>query len=371
MPEQAHERASSKPLVIVTGSSGMIGTDVIRALVSNYAMVGFDRPGPPYPPPEAECVSVNIRDRETLDYGMSRLRYAYGNRVASVIHLAAYYDFSGEPSDLYEDITVRGTERLLAALEGFEVEQFIFSSTMLMHQPSEPGKPIREGDPLVGSWAYPQSKIDTEQLIHSHRKNIPAVFLRIAGVYTDICDSIPLAHQIQRIYENRLTSHVYPGDTSYGQSFVHLDDVVDALVRTVNRRHDLPPETAILIGEPETYSYQQLQNRFGQLIHGEDDWTTTSIPKAIAKTGAWVQDKIPGVEDPFIKPWMIDRADDHYELDITKARSMLGWQPKRRLIDTLPHMVDALLQDPAGWYKRHDLTLPRELESSQVSTASS
>jgi hypothetical protein len=31
--------------------------------------------------------------------------------------------------------------------------------------------------------------------------------------------------------------------------------------------------------------------------------------KAVAKAGAWVQDQIPGVEEPFIKPWMIDLAD--------------------------------------------------------------
>lgn len=371
MPEQPHTPAPHKPLMVVTGSSGIIGSAVIRTLLSQYAMVGFDRPGPPYPPPEAECVSVNIRDRDTLDYGMSRLHYAYGDRIATVVHLAAYYDFSGEPSDLYEDITVRGTERLLAALEGFEVEQFIFSSTMLMHQPGEPGKPINEDGPLAGTWAYPQSKIDTERLIHARRGRIPVVFMRIAGVYTDTCDSIPLAHQIQRIYENRLTSHVYPGDLSRGQAFVHIDDLVDAIARIVERRHELPPETTFLIGEPETYSYQELQRRFGQLIHSEDDWSTRPIPKSIAKTGAWVQDQIPGLEDPFIKPWMIDRADDHYELDITRARSVLEWQPKRRLIDTLPHMVSALLQDPEAWYKRHGLKLPKDLPAPQQASASS
>jgi len=46
-----------------------------------------------------------------------RIRYAYGERIASGIHLAAYYDFSGEPSPLYDEITVRGTERLLRALQ--------------------------------------------------------------------------------------------------------------------------------------------------------------------------------------------------------------------------------------------------------------
>jgi len=46
-----------------------------------------------------------------------------------VIHLAAYYDFSDAPIQLYDGITVGGTERLLPFLQDFKLEQFIFSST--------------------------------------------------------------------------------------------------------------------------------------------------------------------------------------------------------------------------------------------------
>src|SRR5262245_16560705 len=31
------------------------------------------------------------------------------------------------------------------------------------------------------------------------------------------------------------------------------------------------------------------------------------------------------VEEPFIKPWMIDLADDHYELEISRDRALLDW----------------------------------------------
>jgi nucleoside-diphosphate-sugar epimerase len=67
-----------------------------------------------------------------------------------------------------------------------------------------------------------------------------------------------------------------------------------------------------------------------------------------------VQDKLPG-EDPFIKPWMIDLADEHYELDITRARKLLGWNPKRSLRDTLPKIVDSLRSDPQGFYEANNL----------------
>jgi nucleoside-diphosphate-sugar epimerase len=358
-----HEPQHHKPAVIVTGSSGLLGTAVIKALAQDYQLIGFDRAGPPYPPVEAECISVDTTDADSIQQGMERVHYAYGERLASVIHLAAYYDFSGEPSELYEKVTVRGTEKLLQALQDFTVEQFLFSSTMLVHRPTQPGQPINEDAPLEGKWAYPQSKIDTEARIRAQHGAIPVVLLRIAGVYTDQCDSIPLSHQIQRIYEKRLTAHVYPGDVTHGQAFVHLDDAVAAMTRAVDRRQALPAETTCLIGEPETYSYDQIQRLLAQLIHGESDWQTREIPRAVAKTGAWVQDHMPGFEDPFIKPWMIDLADDHYELDISRARDMLGWEPQRRLLATLPRMVETLLADPVAWYRRHRLAVPSDLEA--------
>ena len=39
----------------------------------------------------------------------------------------------GEPSPKYEEVTVRGTERLLRGLKDFDVGQFVFSSTMIVH----------------------------------------------------------------------------------------------------------------------------------------------------------------------------------------------------------------------------------------------
>ena len=118
--------------------------------------------------------------------------------------------------------------------------------------------------------------------------------------------SSPLAHQIQRIYEGQLAGHLYSGSTSHGQAFIHLKDVIDAIERAVERRTQLPSEVAILIGEPETLSYDELQHTFQRLICDES-WETQNVPGFIAKAGAWVQDHIPG-QDPFIKPWMIDRA---------------------------------------------------------------
>lgn len=353
-------------IIIVTGSNGSIGNAVMRRFAGRFDdVVGFDRKAPSPPPPGCTAVPVDITSDESVREGLRVIHEHHGAHVASVIHLAAYYDFFGEPSPKYDEVTVRGTGRLLRGLRelGFRVEQFVFSSTMLVHRPAEPGQFINEDWPVAPTWAYPESKVRTEQLIREERGDISTVLLRISGVYDDGCHSIPLAHQIQRIYERQLTSRLYSGSTSHGQSFMHMDDLVDAIALVVERRAALPPEVPILLGEPEPLSYDELQHTFARLIHGEN-WETLEVPgplAPVARAGAWVLEKLPG-SDPFIKPWMIDRANDHYALDITRARTLLDWQPQRSLRETIPKMIAALRADPIKWYEENDLELPTWLK---------
>jgi len=345
-----------KSVIVVTGSSGLIGRALARRLAETHDVVGLDSRPPKRIAPLREHIHLDVTKDDTVQTALRRLRGACAGRIASFIHLAAFYDFSGEPSPLYDAVTVEGTARLLRRLHAFDVEQLIFASSMLVHAPGEKGRPLTEGSPLAGRWAYPKSKLAAEQLLREHRHRIPLVVLRLAGVYGDGCQSIPLARQIARIFERRLVSRVFPGDVSKGQAFVHLDDAVEAFARCVECRHALPRETTLLIGEAQTYGYDTIQRTIARELHGEE-WETRQLPKPLAKAGAWVRDQVPG-EEPFIKPWMIDLADDHYELDVSRARQLLRWQPRRTLLGTLPEMVAALHADPLGWYREHDLPPP-------------
>lgn len=349
----------------MTGSSGFIGSAVIKRLAESFTMVGFDNEGGTHPPPVAECVCVDVSSEKSVALGFERLRYAYSDKLASVIHLAAYYSFSGEASKKYDEITVLGTKHLLKYLQKFEVGQFIFSSTMLVHAPCQPGERITEYAPLLPKWPYPESKVKSEEIIQKDRGEIPSVVLRISGVYDDWCRSVPLAHQIERIYERQLVSHVYPGDLSHGQAFLHLDDLINALEKCVFLHEQLPSYLTLLVGEPETMSYGELQEEIGRLLFNEA-WETKEIPKALAKTGAWLQDKAALGEEQFIKPWMIDVADDHFALDISKAEKLLKWHPERHLRTSLPAMIDHLKSDPLNWYRTNHLGPPSWLKQART-----
>jgi nucleoside-diphosphate-sugar epimerase len=310
------------------------------------------------PPPQAEWIACDLTNRESIDDALYGVAAQFGKRVASVVHLAAYYDFSGEPSPLYDELTVEGTRRLLRALAPFQVEQFVFSSSLLVMLPVSRGELLTEDSPTEGTWAYPESKLAAEQVIATEAGEMPTVVLRIAGVYDEEGHSLPIAQQIRRIYEKQLESYFFPGNADHGQAFVHLDDLIDCLRKTIERRRALPARSLLLIAEPDVMSYAELQEEIGERLHGRE-WPAIRLPKFVAKAGAWVQDKLAGEGDePFIKPWMVDLADAHYAVDIERARRLLGWEPAHRLRTTLPAMLENLKADPQRWYEANGLVHP-------------
>jgi nucleoside-diphosphate-sugar epimerase len=356
-------RRGEKPLVLMTGPEGLIGGRIIERLTGLYSLVGFDRPPSPHDGEHIDYVQVDLTKPEQLDVAFKYLREYHGDRIASVIHLAAYYDFKGEPSRLYNDLTVEGTRRLLRHLQDFEVEQFIFSSSLLVMEPTEPGVLVDESSPTLATWDYPESKLRAEEVIRQERGDIPAVILRIAGVYDEDGYSIPVGQQISRIYEKQLESYLFPGDPDHGQAFVHLDDLADCFAQVIDRRQTLSDYEVFLVSEPDVMSYDELQDSIGQELHGRE-WPTIRIPKFVAKAGAWVKDKMATEEDPaFIKPWMIDLADQHLAVNIDKARTKLGWNPEHSLRQTLPELLRRLKQDPRAWYERNGFAPPKSLNS--------
>lgn len=348
--------------VIITGSSGLIGSAFLAHVGERYTELCLDSKGPPgVPPKTAHIIPCNLTSDENLHQALDEVRRLGHRRIASILHLAAYYSFASESSPLYEHVNVRGTERLLHGLRDFEVEQFIFASTMLVHAPCEPGARINEDWPLKPKWTYPKSKVAAEQLILRERGDVPVLFMRIGAVYDDRCHSIPLAQQIRRIYEKRFASRILSGDVTHGVAFLHMEDMVTALVLAVERRKELPQVTTLLIGESETLSYDELQRTISRQLYGQE-WKTYQIPKTLAKLGCWLQNLLPGA-DPFLKPWMIDLSDDHYAFDISRARTLLGWEPRHSLRTSLPNIINELKLDPEGWYRHNHLranTLPSQ-----------
>ncbi|HUG46736.1 MAG TPA: NAD(P)-dependent oxidoreductase, partial [Sphingomicrobium sp.] len=202
----ANPKTRSRPVVLITGAAGNIGTSLVHVLEEDYELVGLDRPGTEAKLP---LIEADLADDRSVSRGIEEFRSRWGDRIASLVHLAAFFDFSGEESPLYEQINVEGTRRLLRAVQPLKVQQFVYSGTMLVHAPGEPGETIDEDQVIDPQWAYPKSKAAAEQVIAQEHGDIPYVLLRLAGLYDDETAVPSFAHQIARIYERDFRSHLY------------------------------------------------------------------------------------------------------------------------------------------------------------------
>ncbi|NZA27089.1 NAD-dependent epimerase/dehydratase family protein [Luteimonas sp. SJ-92] len=356
-----------RPIVLITGAAGSVGNSLSGALAGDYRVVGMDVS---VPDDGGDWIEIDLTSDDSVAGAFAKFRERFGGRIASVVHLAAYFDFSGEYRPLYDEVNVDGTRRLLRALRALDVEQFVYSGTMLVHEATTPGSRIDEDAPIRPRWAYPQSKAAAERAIAEERGDIPCVLLHLAGLYDDATAVPTLSQQIARIYERDLQGFLYAGDKDAGQSMIHREDMIDAFRRAIDRRGELPPELTVLVGEPDAIGYAELQDLIGGLVHGED-WATIGVPPPLAKAGAWLQEKaeplVPDAIDkgkaPFIRPFMIEIASDHYALDIRRARELLGWEPRHSIRDTLPELVAALKRDPPAWYEANGITMPPWLEA--------
>jgi len=347
---------SAQPVVLATMSTSLIGTYTITALSTEYQVVALTPQPPAQPMREVDWIVCDLTEAQSITEGLAAVRMRHGDHLVSVLHLATYAEFSGEPRPLPRALVVDGTRWLLQGLQHFSVEQFLFAGSLfVMHPVTDPHAVLTETSPTAAMWDYPQWQLEAESAVQHNSGRIPTVMLRIATVYDEDCHAPLLAHFLHRIYEQQLGSHVFPGELTHGHAFLHLDDLSTCFRTIIARRHALGADELFLIAEPDFVTYGELAQIAGPLLH-ERGAVLLPIPKTLAKVGAWVRQHIGGgTEEPLDTPWAVNFADLNYPVAINHARERLGWRPQHRLRATLPEMVRRLQQDPRRWYQLNGL----------------
>jgi len=232
--------------ILVTGAAGFIGSTLVdRLLAEGREVVGFDSFDPFYPEAEKRrnLAGASLRPGFRLERGDIRDAAALDRAVAqaqpeAIVHLAALAGVrpSLERPDDYADVNVTGTSRVLAAAVRHGGPRVVFASSSSVYGERQAG-PFRESDPVERPVSpYAATKRAGELVAHTfhHARGLPVTCARIFTAYGPR-QRPDLA--IRKFAERMRRGQPIPvyGDGSSLRDFTYVDDLVDGLVRAIDR----------------------------------------------------------------------------------------------------------------------------------------
>ena len=161
---------------LVTGATGFIGSNVVRALLEHgYKVKALIRPDSDrrdLEGLEVELAWGDVRDRDSISKAMEGCEL--------VFHVAALYSFWVRPRKLIYEINVEGTRNVLGAALEQRVERVVHTSSVAALGLREDGKPADEETPvdpkkIIGD--YKRSKYLAEQVALEFSEKLPVVIV--------------------------------------------------------------------------------------------------------------------------------------------------------------------------------------------------
>jgi UDP-glucuronate 4-epimerase len=232
--------------VLVTGAAGFIGSTLVdRLLGEGRTVVGLDAFDPFYPEEQKranlegafasdrfQLVEADIRDADALE------RIFGEGRFDAVVHLAALAGVrpSLERPARYADVNVHGTSAVLEAAVRHGRPRIVFASSSSVYGERSDG-PFLETDPVERPVSpYAATKRAGELVAHTfhHAHDLSVTCARIFTVYGPR-QRPDLA--IRKFTDCMLAGNPIPvfGDGSSLRDFTYVDDLVEGLVRAVDR----------------------------------------------------------------------------------------------------------------------------------------
>jgi len=238
--------------VFITGGAGFIGVHLCKKLLlQNHSVTIFDN----FENSSQEHFIASFKDTVTVISGdivdYPKLESSMKNHDV-VIHLAAKIsvpDSIIHPQSTF-DTNVKGTQNVLDALLENKITKIIVTSSAGVYKNTSK-IPLDESSPLVPSSPYGSSKLEMEkkinQFVSLHK--ISGIILRLFNVYGS-GQSIQYAGVITKFKEKisqNLPLIIY-GDGNAVRDFVHVDDVIDAILLALNSSESITYNIASGIG---------------------------------------------------------------------------------------------------------------------------
>jgi len=311
---------NSSKSILITGSAGFIGSHLMDRLIDEGGrLVGIDNFCDFYSPSikkdnskkHQQSTNCKIYDLDLLDY--ERLEEIFiEHKFTHIVHLAAMAGVrpSLENPRLYDTVNNHTTINLLELSKKYAIEKFVFASSSSVYG-SRSSVPFREDDDISKPISpYAATKAAGEAMVHAmtHASQFSSVCLRFFTVYGARQRPDLAIHKFSELISTGKAIPVY-GDGSFRRDFTYIDDILDGISKAI----DFKTKFEIFnLGESRTYTVNELIKLLEEKLE----------KKAIIS----YQDKVVG-DVPVTCA------------DITKAKSLLGYNPQTHLSEGLDKFV--------------------------------
>jgi UDP-glucose 4-epimerase len=334
--------------ILVTGAGGYIGSITTSLLLQQgYTVVGLDNFSRGYREP-LEYLKSHYGD--ALSYYTADLVEDGGKEafekmqdIEAVIHFAALLDVgeSWKIPHKYFTNNVAGTQRLLEQCVDHHVQYFIFSSSCVVYGNAQ-YVPLDEKHPVAEPVSpYGMSKLLSEKLLADYQRldlirSISLRYFNVCGATDDgaLGDSKkPSFHLVQNAVRGALGiapfslnyAAVQTPDGSPIRDYTNVVDLADAHVRALSYLLKEKKSDVFNLGTGSGNSVLEIVHAVKKLTG--KDFSVNESPE-----------RRQGEADKMIA-------------DITKAKSILGWEPRHTLAQSVESLIKWYTTHPNGWEK--------------------
>ncbi|MCU8022004.1 MULTISPECIES: NAD-dependent epimerase/dehydratase family protein [unclassified Shewanella] len=302
--------------ILISGVNGFVGSSLLGKIPAEYTIVGQGR--------GIEKTKSNLKKFFDIDINSQSIWAPCLHGVEVVVHLAAVAHNNSDNIDYMYEVNVNGTINLVQQAIQSGVKRFIFISSIgVLGNGTKPGKAFDELSPVVPHSQYAQSKLDAENALLKIAKEskMEVVIIRPVLVYgasapgnfgklVNLVNKVPMLPFA--LCNNK-------------RSFISVSNLVDFILVCIT--HPKAANEVFCISDGIDISIRELTDGIAKGLN--KNLVQLPIPVFIFK----LVGKIAG------KSELIEQLIGDLQVDSTKARILLDWEPPVTMVETFSKLT--------------------------------
>ena len=317
--------------IMITGSSGFIGTHLVDSLLTaSHQVIGLDRRLPIVPSPELDFRRCDITDKEQLTEAILE------SAPDAVIHLAAQTEPLNEKKAQSYAANIVGVENLVGAIRITKtVKRAIFTSTQLVCRVGYVPKSDTDYAPTT---LYGESKVLTEKIVREHD-----------GGGTEWCIVRPttiwgpgMKAHYQRFFKMiQRGRYFHVGSRPLFKSYGYVRNIVYQYSQILRAPAAQIHGKVFYLADYEPLSLRAWANAFQRELMAPP---IPTCPESIARMAARIGDviNICGFKEFPFNSFRLNNVLTEYTFDLSATQAVCG---------PVPFTVDQGVQETVKWFK--------------------